>query len=151
MAVEREEVHGPFAVGGAVVTRIYRQANGQWFAEFDLNFRIGVGDGREVFVRKYVNVSASEQRGRKPSVVTQETKPEPPATSMDYGGVGQVGCEGDDGLLRIHRTNETCDVCSSQKASGQLCDCGEFCKASLELSFNPKCRRLAKGLPVNGS
>ena len=67
--VDREEVHAPFAVGSAVVTRIYRQANGQWFAEFDLNFRIKVGDGREVFVRKYVNVSTNEQRGRKPTHV----------------------------------------------------------------------------------
>ena len=63
--VEKEQIHAPGTEGTAVVTRIYRQANGQWFAEIDLNFRIHVGDGREVFVRKYVNVSTNEQRGRK--------------------------------------------------------------------------------------
>ncbi len=67
MSVDREEVHGPWAVGSAVVTRIYRGENGKWSAEFDLNFRIKVGDGREVFVRKYVNVVTNEQRGRKPT------------------------------------------------------------------------------------
>jgi hypothetical protein len=65
MAVEREEVHVPWAVGSAVITRIYRAENGKWSAEFDLNFRIKVGDGREVFVRKFVNVTTNEQRGRK--------------------------------------------------------------------------------------
>lgn len=65
MAVEREEVNVPWAVGSAVVTRIARGAAGRWSVEFDLNFRISVGDGREVFVRKFVNVSANEQRGRK--------------------------------------------------------------------------------------
>jgi hypothetical protein len=65
MAVEREEVSAPDAVGSAVVTRIYRGANGKWSAELDLNFKIAVGDGREVFVRKYVNVVTNEQRGRR--------------------------------------------------------------------------------------
>lgn len=65
MGVEREEVPEPFAVGSAVVTRIYRAEAGGWSVEFDLNFRIKVGDGREVFVRKYVNVTANEQRGRR--------------------------------------------------------------------------------------
>lgn len=65
MGVEREEVHAPFAVGSAVVTRIYRAEAGGWSVEFDLNFRIKVGDGREVFVRRFANVRASEQRGRK--------------------------------------------------------------------------------------
>lgn len=67
MGVEKEEVNVPWAVGSAVVTRIYRGENGKWSAEFDLNFRIGVGDGREVFVRKHVNVQTNEQRGRKRS------------------------------------------------------------------------------------
>lgn len=65
MGVEREEVNVPWAFGSAVVTRIIRGASGRWSVEFDLNFRIGVGDGREVFVRKFVNVTANEQRGRK--------------------------------------------------------------------------------------
>lgn len=65
MAVEREEVHVPRAVGSAVITRIYRAEAGHWTAEFDLNFRIKVGDGREVFVRRYINVRANEQRGRR--------------------------------------------------------------------------------------
>lgn len=72
MAVDREEVPAPFAVGSAVVTRIYRAAAGGWSAEFDLNFRIKVGDGREVFVRKFVNVTANEQRGRKRHAPTVE-------------------------------------------------------------------------------
>lgn len=65
MSVEREEVVAPGTSGSAVVTRIYRAANGKWSAEIDLNFRILVGDGREVFVRKYVNVITNEQRGRR--------------------------------------------------------------------------------------
>lgn len=65
MGVEREEVAAPFAVGSAVVTRIYRAEAGGWSVEFDLNFRIKVDDYREVFVRKYVNVTANEQRGRR--------------------------------------------------------------------------------------
>lgn len=75
MAVEREEVPAPFAVGSAVVTRIYRSENGRWSAEFDLNFRIAVGDGREVFVRKFVNVQTNEQRGRKRRALTQPGEP----------------------------------------------------------------------------
>lgn len=65
MAVEPEEVHAPFCVGSAVVTRIYRGAAGRWSVEFDLNFQIKVDGDRDVFVRKYVNVTANEQRGRK--------------------------------------------------------------------------------------
>lgn len=70
MSVEREEVHVPEAHGSAVVIRIYRGASGKWSAEFDLNFRIAVGDGREVFVRKFVNVQTNEQRGRRVSRAT---------------------------------------------------------------------------------
>lgn len=66
MSVEREAVQAPEAIGSAVVTRIYRHTMGAWSVEFDLNFKIAVGDGREVFVRRYVNVRSSEQRGRKP-------------------------------------------------------------------------------------
>jgi len=65
MSVEREQVHAPEALGSAVVTRIYRAANGKWSAEFDLNFAIEVGDGRKVFVRKFINVITNEQRGRR--------------------------------------------------------------------------------------
>lgn len=65
MSVEREEVHVPTTSGSAVVTRIYRGANGKWSVEFDLNFEVLVGDGRKVFVRRYVNVVANEQRGRR--------------------------------------------------------------------------------------
>lgn len=65
MSVEPEQVHAPFAVGSAVVTRIYRTANGRWSAEFDLNFRIKADEHREVFVRRFVNVVACQQRGRK--------------------------------------------------------------------------------------
>lgn len=65
MAVEREEVPAPDAIGSAVVTRIYRGANGKWSAEFDLNFRIKVDEVRDVYVRKFVNVTTNEQRGRK--------------------------------------------------------------------------------------
>jgi hypothetical protein len=64
--VEREEVYVPEARGSAVVTRIYRGPNGKWAVEFDINFAIEVGDGRQVFVRRYVNIGANEQRGRKP-------------------------------------------------------------------------------------
>jgi hypothetical protein len=70
MGVEKEEVNVPWAVGSAVVTRIVRGQAGRWSAEFDLNFRIAVGDGREVFVRKFVSVTANEQRGRKRRQVT---------------------------------------------------------------------------------
>lgn len=48
------------------------------------------------------------------SVPAEETAA---ATSMDYGGVGLVGCEGDDGLLRVHTINETCNVCATDKTS----------------------------------
>lgn len=68
MTVEREEVHAPDAVGSAVVTRIYRHAAGGWSVEFDLNFTIAVGDGRAVYVRKFVNVTTNGQRGRKRAV-----------------------------------------------------------------------------------
>ena len=33
------------------------------------------------------------------------------STTMDYGGVGQVGCENADGTLNVHGVNEYCDVC----------------------------------------
>lgn len=74
MGVEKEQVHTPMAVGSAVVTRIYRAEAGGWSVEFDLNFRIWVGDDREVFVRRMVNVRANEQRGRKRRAVRQEGK-----------------------------------------------------------------------------
>lgn len=28
-----------------------------------------------------------------------------------YGGATSVGCEGTDGVLRVHFESETCDVC----------------------------------------
>ncbi len=65
MSVECEEVPAPFAVGSAVVTRVYRAANGRWSAEFDLNFRIKIDQDRDVYVRKFVNVTTNEQRGRR--------------------------------------------------------------------------------------
>lgn len=65
MGVEREEVHAPETRGSAVVTRIYRQASGKWSVEFDVNFMIEVGDGRQVFVRKFMKACCNEQRGRK--------------------------------------------------------------------------------------
>lgn len=65
MAVEREDVTMPLSVGSVTVPRIYRGAAGGWSVEMDLNFKIKVGDGREVFVRKRINVCATEQRGRK--------------------------------------------------------------------------------------
>lgn len=63
--VEREEVHAPTTSGNAVVTRIVRQANGKWSVEFDVNFEILVGDGRRVYVRKFMRAVSNEQRGRK--------------------------------------------------------------------------------------
>ena len=63
--VEKEQVHAPFAVGSAVITRIYRAACGRWTAEFDLNFRVQVDDTRDVYIRRIVAVGASEQRGRR--------------------------------------------------------------------------------------
>ena len=37
------------------------------------------------------------------------------ASSMDHGGVGQVGCERDDGTLMIHANTEFCDVCRPRR------------------------------------
>jgi predicted RNA-binding Zn-ribbon protein involved in translation (DUF1610 family) len=39
----------------------------------------------------------------------QETSP---VTSMDHGGIGDVGCERPDGTLNIHSVAETCEVCA---------------------------------------
>lgn len=63
--VERESVDAPDSQGSAVITRINRRPDGGWTVEFDLNYRIAVGDGREVFVRRFIRVRANEQRGRK--------------------------------------------------------------------------------------
>jgi hypothetical protein len=35
-------------------------------------------------------------------------------STMDYGGVGQVGCERDDGTLNVHGYDQTCEVCASE-------------------------------------
>jgi hypothetical protein len=35
-----------------------------------------------------------------------------PVSSMDHGGVGQVGCDNAEGTLNIHTANETCEVCA---------------------------------------
>ncbi len=65
MAVEREEIDKPFAMGKAEVRALRRHAAGNWTAEFDVNFLILLSDGREIIVNRRVNVRANEQRGRK--------------------------------------------------------------------------------------
>ena len=65
MAVEREEIERPFAVGSCSVPRAVRQANGDWFVEFEIDFRVKIDNTRDVYVRRTVSLRASEQRGRK--------------------------------------------------------------------------------------
>lgn len=59
-----------------------------------------------------LNVAEVERLKALGSPVETEFQP----TSMDHGGVGQVGCEGEDGLLRVHGVSETCEVCKPLKA-----------------------------------
>lgn len=47
------------------------------------------------------------------------TAKETPASSMDHGGVGQVGCENADGTLNIHSEAQTCEVCSAKETKGK--------------------------------
>lgn len=63
--VERESVENPAAVGQCAVQRAVRQKNGQWFVEFEINFRVKIDENRDVYVRRTVSLQASEQRGRK--------------------------------------------------------------------------------------
>lgn len=65
MGVEREQVVGVLYEGKAMPLTASRGASGGWSVEFDLNFRILIGDGREVIVRKRVTTRATEQRGRR--------------------------------------------------------------------------------------
>lgn len=65
MAVEREEIERPFAIGKCAVSRAVRQANGEWFVEFEIDFRVRIDDTRDVYVRRSVSVRAEAQRGRK--------------------------------------------------------------------------------------
>lgn len=74
MTVQREEIHTPIAVGSAVVTRIYRSASGGWSVEFNLNYTIRVDQHRTVLVRRFANVTASGQRGRKMSESRQRAR-----------------------------------------------------------------------------
>lgn len=65
MAVEREVIVRPFAAGSCSVPKAVRQPNGQWFVEFDIQFRVRIDDDREVKVDRSVSVQAQPQRGRK--------------------------------------------------------------------------------------
>lgn len=51
---------------------------------------------------------------------SEKSVTEPPEghSTMDY--VGQVGCDGPDGLVYIHGVNETCDVCAAVKPNTQI-------------------------------
>lgn len=53
-------------------------------------------------------------KGDKVPLTAQET----PASSMDHGGIRQVGCERPDGMLNIHTESETCEVCSVAETKG---------------------------------
>lgn len=53
-----------------------------------------------------------------------------PVSAGQAGQVAQVGCEGDDGLLRIHSESETCDVCTAESAAAP---------ADAQLCTYPKC------------
>lgn len=71
-------------------------------------------------------------------------------TSMDYGGVGQVGCEGADGMLRIHRKNETCDVCAPEKAGETAAAQAPIARLKVWENLNGTCvsaELYAPGLP----
>jgi hypothetical protein len=74
MTVQREEIHAPDAVGSAVVTRIYRAASGGWSVELDLNYTIAIDKHRAVLIRRFVNVTANGQRGRRVNKPQRKTK-----------------------------------------------------------------------------
>ena len=65
MAVEKEIVEHPFAVGSCAVPKAVRQPNGQWFVEFAIRFRVKIDDDREIHVDRSISVQAQPQRGRK--------------------------------------------------------------------------------------
>ena len=65
MAVERETIEHPFAVGSCAVPRIVRQANGDWFVEFDIEFRVKIDETRDIYVNRTVSLRAYPQRGRR--------------------------------------------------------------------------------------
>ena len=52
------------------------------------------------------------ERAQQTSAVRRIAESETTRSTMNYGGVGQVGCERADGTLNIHSANETCAVCA---------------------------------------
>ena len=67
--VEKEQFEHPFAVGKVAVPKVCRAAAGYWTVTFDIDFSVKLPDGRQVIVRKQIDVRATEQRGRKPSAL----------------------------------------------------------------------------------
>jgi hypothetical protein len=71
MAVVRETVVAPRSSGKTRTLKASRQANGMWYVEFDLDFKVALGDGRSVRVRRTVSLLAEPQVGRKPRVLRE--------------------------------------------------------------------------------
>jgi hypothetical protein len=92
--------------------------------------------------RQMPDPEGAAHRARAAQLRSVETS-EPRPSTMDYGGVGQVGCEGDDGLLRVHGYNQTCDVCAPEKASERPAPGGS--------SYVVACARCPASVTLTGS